>query len=368
MTALRLLLISHTYSAPINHAKLEALARRVSLTVITPHMWRDALFTVVADRPLSSAYQWHRLPVHLNGRLMYHVYSLRALDRLIQQTRPDVVHVEEEPPSLALAELALLKPRRRYKLTCFTWENIPRSAGLPGVEAFNLRRCDGIIAGNREAEGVVRRKGFSGPMQVIPQLGVDAGLFRPAAQPAEGRADFCVGFIGRMAEEKGVRTLLAAARELRGVRLMLVGGGPLASEIRTWAARHEMAGRVEHIAPVSHEAVPHYLRQMDCLVLPSRSTPKWKEQFGHVLIEAMACGVPVIGSNSGAIPEVIAEAGLIFPEGDARALGAAIERLRDDPALRLRLGRAGRERVLAHYTHDRIAAATAEFLEQISAA
>ena len=69
--------------------------------------------------------------------------------------------------------------------------------------------------------------------------------------------------------------------------------------------------------------VPRHLRALDALVLPSESTPLWKEQFGHVLIEAMACGVPVVGSDSGAIPEVIGEAGLLFPgggrDGPARA-------------------------------------------------
>lgn len=368
MTVLRVLLISHTYSAPINHAKLEALAQHVSLIVITPHTWQDALFTVAAERAASSAYQLHRLPVRLNGRLMYHVYSLSALERILRQTQPDIVHVEAEPPSLALAELALLKPRCGYKLTCFTWENILRRAGLPGVEALNLRRCDGVIAGNRAAEAVLRRKGFGGPVRVIPQLGVDADFFRPAIRPADRRKEFCAGFIGRMVEEKGVWTLLAAVQELQDVRVMLVGDGPLTSEMRAWATRHQMAERIEHLASVPHEVVPRYLQQMDCLVLPSRSTPKWKEQFGHVLIEAMACGVPVIGSDSGAIPEVIGEAGLIFAEGDARALGAAIEKLRTDPIQRLRLSRAGRERVLAHYTHDRIAAATVEFFEQVSAA
>jgi glycosyltransferase involved in cell wall biosynthesis len=119
------------------------------------------------------------------------------------------------------------------------------------------------------------------------------------------------------------------------------------------------------ISAVPHEEIPHYLNALDGLVLPSLTTPVWKEQFGHVLIEAMACEVPVIGSNSGAIPEVLGEAGLIFPEGDLTALSQAIMTLQSDAVRRAQLAQAGRVRVLAHYTHERIAAANAEFFQQV---
>ncbi|MFQ3664330.1 MAG: glycosyltransferase, partial [Chloroflexaceae bacterium] len=88
---------------------------------------------------------------------------------------------------------------------------------------------------------------------------------------------------------------------------------------------------------------------------PSRTTPTWKEQFGRVLIEAMSCGVPVIGSSSGEIPHVIGEGGLTYPEGDVSALSAAIARLVADPAARRELACRGRERVLAHFTQAAIA-------------
>jgi glycosyltransferase involved in cell wall biosynthesis len=119
---------------------------------------------------------------------------------------------------------------------------------------------------------------------------------------------------------------------------------------------------------VADTAVPDYLACMDALVLPSRTTPSWAEQFGHVLIEAMAAGVPVVGSSSGAIPEVIGEAGLVFPEGDAAALRAQLATLFDDPALRKRLIERGRARVERLYTNERIALAQRDIYRQVLAA
>jgi glycosyltransferase involved in cell wall biosynthesis len=123
--------------------------------------------------------------------------------------------------------------------------------------------------------------------------------------------------------------------------------------------------RVVWVPTVSHTVVPDYINTMDVLVLPSLTTPRWKEQFGHVLIEAMACQVPVIGSDSGAIPEVIGDAGIVIPEGDSNALARAIERLRSSEAERVAIGRRGREQVLAHFTNERIAQKTWLFWQEI---
>jgi glycosyltransferase involved in cell wall biosynthesis len=101
--------------------------------------------------------------------------------------------------------------------------------------------------------------------------------------------------------------------------------------------------------------VPAELRQLDVLALPSHTTRGWKEQFGRVLIEAMSCGVPVIGSSSGEIPNVIGDAGLIYPEGDVQALAATIQRLAEQPTLYADLARRGRARVLERYTQAALA-------------
>jgi glycosyltransferase involved in cell wall biosynthesis len=104
---------------------------------------------------------------------------------------------------------------------------------------------------------------------------------------------------------------------------------------------------------------------LDCLVLPSRTTARWKEQFGRVLVEAMACGVPVVGSSSGEIPRVIGDAGAVVPEGDAGALTRAVRALADDPAECAALGARGRARVLRDFTQEQIVADTLGFYREL---
>ncbi len=113
----------------------------------------------------------------------------------------------------------------------------------------------------------------------------------------------------------------------------------------------------------AHEEVPQYINLMNVLVLPSETTYKfktltavgWKEQFGHVLIEAMACKVPVIGSNSGEIPNVIGDAGLIFPEGEHLALQKCLIQLILNPQLKNELAEKGYKRLLNNYTNKALA-------------
>jgi glycosyltransferase involved in cell wall biosynthesis len=151
----------------------------------------------------------------------------------------------------------------------------------------------------------------------------------------------------------------------RPVHLLLLGSGPLEAEIRQRFDHDGGAKQLTIVNSVPHAEVGHYLNGMDVLVLPSLTTTFWKEQFGHVLIEAFACETPVVGSSSAEIPNVIGDAGLIVPEGNAEALCGALTRLADDASLRADLGRRGRERALARYTNRKIAEADHQFFEDL---
>lgn len=151
-------------------------------------------------------------------------------------------------------------------------------------------------------------------------------------------------------------TPVEACARLKGdFRLVYIGAGPQKAVIEEAAQRLGIAQKVEFIPAVSSIEIPAYMSGLDALVLPSLTTSNWKEQFGRVLVEAMACETPVVGSSSGEIPYVIGDAGLVFPEGSALALAENLQKLMDDSTLRTELAQRGLERVNANYTQAQVA-------------
>ncbi len=342
--------------------KLEELARLpgMELAVAVPPYWRDGRRILPLERAYTSGYELHVLPMVFNGN--FHLHFYRGLDALVRRLRPEIVHIDEEPYNLATFQ-AMRSARRhgvQVQAMFFTWQNLLRRYPPPfsWFERYNLAHAASAIAGNREAQDVLRAKGYRGAIHVLPQFGVDPALYRPE-RGSPGGAGTVIGFIGRLVEEKGVQVLLQAVSGLDGAwTLKLVGAGPYEADLRAWCARLGIDKRVVWAGPVPSAEIPRVLNELDVLVLPSLTRSNWKEQFGRILIEAMACEVPVVGSSSGEIPHLIADAGLVFPEGDADALRAALERLMREPDLRPALGRKGRARVLAHFTQQQVAAET----------
>jgi glycosyltransferase involved in cell wall biosynthesis len=358
----RVIVISHTYVVGANRAKFQHLANFADLTLVVPTQWRDALRVMPLD-PLSedARYELRALPTVFNGRLARYFYSAVALWRIIRSISPSLVHIEEEPIGLSMLQVALLKAIFRYRLTFFTWQNI----ALPTtpIEAFNLVRADAAIAGNQSAVRVLQGKDYRRPIACIPQLGINT----PSDMLDRHRnPSFRIGYVGRLVEEKGLLVLVDALLQLEGEWVaQLVGDGPVRAVLEQISIAHGLQTRVQFTGALPHSVIRERLCEMDVLVLPSLTTPTWKEQFGHVLIEAMAAGVPVIGSDSGAIPEVIGEAGLIVPENDAAALHDALQRVRQEAALAEELTRKGLRRVRAEFTHEQVAGKTWGLWQQV---
>ena len=239
-------------------------------------------------------------------------------------------------------------------LTPFSW-----------IERDVYRRSAFALAGNRDAVDVLRAKGYAGRLRVIPQFGVDPALYHRALPPEAG-TPFVIGYAGRLVPEKGVGDLLYAVAPLRGAwELWLLGSGPDRRRLEALAGALGIANRVQFEGQVPSGEVPERLARLHALVLPSHSRPNWVEQFGRILVEAMASGVPVIGSDVGEIPNVIGDAGLIYPEGEIDALHASIEGLMAGPDRWMIYSQRGCDRVLAHYTQARIAAETVEVYKVI---
>ena len=350
------------------HSKLKQLAALpdMNLTAIVPPSWRDERGRLELERTASDGYQLIVSPLRFNGNFHLHYYP--QLHPLLKRLKPDLVHIDEEPYNLATFLAQRSANALGARTVFFSWQNLRRRYPPPfcWFESYILRRAAAGIVGNHDAVRVWRAKGYSGPLAVIPQVGVEPEVFKPL-DSAEATVDrFRVGYAGRFVEEKGVDLLLAALAALGGTwQADLVGSGPERARLGELARRLQIADRVHFRSWLPSAQTVDYYRALDVLVLPSRSRSNWKEQFGRVLVDAMACGVPVIGSTCGEIPNVIGGAGLIFTEGDATALGDRLRDLQHDRALRRELGQRGRQRVLAHFTQEQIARQTYEVYQNV---
>jgi glycosyltransferase involved in cell wall biosynthesis len=270
------------------------------------------------------------------------------------------VHIDEEPYNFATFHAMRLARRQKAKTLFIAWQNIYRRYPQPfrQIEQYNYRHATVAVAGIADAAEVLKRKGFTGPIRVVPQHGIDPQIYR-RSEPRQPRSDdalFTLGYVGRLKEEKGLPLLIEALANLPSYcRVVFIGHGPMQDKLEQQAMRLGVAERVTFKGSVPTYAVPQEMQQLDAFVLPSLTRPNWKEQFGRVLAEAMACETPVIGSRSGEIPHVIGDAGLLFEEGNVQGLVTCVRRLLDDQALYARLATEGRQRMLENYTQERIA-------------
>jgi glycosyltransferase involved in cell wall biosynthesis len=351
----RLVVVWHGAVVRAARSFIRELARKpgVELTLIAPTRWSRALprpirfevsvepFEVLLFHPF---FPWHGATL----------FSPR-IGALLRRVSPDAILAVEEPYSLILGQIARWKSRSPATplLACYSYQNIEKQYPFPfrAVERMVFRTLDVFIGANPEVVDVARRKGFSGRAEVIPTA-VDVDLFRGAGQRGESArrvTGLRIGYVGRLVEEKGIDTLIQAiGRMTQPSHLVLVGSGPEEARLRELAA--PLGDRVHFAGPVSGDEAAEVYPRLDVLVLPSRTRPNWKEQFGRVLAEAMASEVPVVGSISGAIPWVIGDAGLLFSEGNAAELASRLDFLHEHPEERVSLGRKGRARAKSEFS------------------
>ena len=387
---MKILVASHTYIVDLNCEKLKTLATiepGIEVTIVVPKRWRPG---GVQNKTIETKFRqegsFQVVPVSNFSQNNQGLLCFGAdIIPLLQRFRPDIIQVEQGSKALAYAELITLNQLLGLgaKTLFFTWWNLPYDLKFPIslLEAYNLGNTDGIVSGNQDGADILRQHGYQGPIEVMPQLGVDECLFRPQAQPELASQlgiqpdDFVVGFVGRFVEEKGLLTLCQALAELRERpwKWLLLGRGPLQETLMATAATAGIGDRLIWVESVPHDDVPRYINLMSTLVLPSQTTYEfktltsvgWKEQFGHVLIEAMACQVPVVGSDSGEISHVIGETGLVFPEGNASALADCLLQLMAQPQLATDLAKRGYERAMTHYTNRALAEKLLNFYKKL---
>jgi len=369
----RLLTIGHSYVVAANRRLAHEMAvqggGRWEVTSIAPLAFRGDLRRICVEPIDAEADHLQTLEVCFDRSP--HLMWYRDLDRVVAR-KWDLVHCWEEPYVLAGAQIA----RAVFSGTRFavaTFQNQSKSYPWP-LSAFEQRtmtRADGWIAfGQTAYDTLISRRLYNGKPSCVLSPGVDVERFRPDASFRNrtldklgwSAGDPIVGFLGRFVPQKGIGVLMTALRSTTAPwRALFVGGGPMERDLRRFA--DEFAGRVHVETSATHDAVPAWLNAMTVLCAPSQTTAKWREQFGRMLIEAMACGVPVIASNSGEMPGVVGDAGAIVAEHDPLAWAAEIDRVLIDAALRETRATLGLDRARTRFAWPEIARRHLDFFE-----
>lgn len=325
-----------------------------------PEVWKEFGRTITAPQ-LDEGFPVHRLPIRLPeaGPMKWYLHFYPALRRLLRELDPDVIHLWEEPWSIVALQAQLL--RGRAALVLEVDQNILKRLPPPfeAIRKYVLGRTDHILSRSPDATDVVRASGYTGPVTPIG-YGVDLATFRPADAPSLQRADvpLRLGYVGRLVVEKGLDDALEAlARSHSAATLSIMGEGPHEAHLRQRVDDLGLRGRVEFQGWAAPAAVASFLRGLDALLLLTRTTGAVREQFGRVIIEAQACGIPVIGSTCGAIPSVIGDGGWVVPEQDPGRLCRIIDELAADRAQLAARSQAARTNVIERFTYDAVAIA-----------
>ena len=378
---MRVLFAGHSLCVPLNQVLCCEIERHgVELTVLAPAEWQASVggatpFTRHEDLRSETLLR----PVRFNGKMQLHYY--RGLSARDLPVKPDLVFVDEEAYGVATYQLLRLAQALDVPLVFRTNQNLLKAYPPPfcWMEKAVYRYAPAALPCAEACSEVLRAKGYRGRLEVVG-FGLDPAVSRPwptealrarLGLPPEA---FVVGFMGRFSASKGPMDVVDACLELyrRGAApyLLMIGAGGQEAELKARAAELP-PGRAVFPGIVPHgRAAAEHLGCMSVCVVPSRTTASWKEQFGRVIIEAMASGVPVIGSDSGNVPVLVEETGggRVFPEGDVAALATTIEALMRDDELTRSLAATGQEHVTREYAFGRLAQRMVDVFGEVVAA
>lgn len=309
----------------------------IDLRLVVPRRWHEFGRDLEAEPAREAGLKLETLPILLPsaGPMGWYLHFYPGLRGLLRRTKPHVLHLWEEPWSLVALQAALLKGDAALVLEVD--QNILKALPPPfeSIRRFVLKRCAYVLARSVDAGEVVRACGYAGPIGFIG-YGVDATYFRPRAAPPAPLAGggLRIGYVGRLIEEKGLDDAVDAIAKAKAPgRLEFMGEGPHAERLKARIRDLGIEERVSFRPWGTPYEVAAFLQSLDASLLLTRTTPHVKEQFGRVIIESQGCGVPVIGSTCGAIPDILGAGGWIVPERSPDVLARLLDRVAQDRAL-----------------------------------
>lgn len=372
---MKLLIIDNLAVASNRRNLYRLLAKKIGepIHLLVPEKWKEQGVIIRCEEEKDYNLKIHTSPFVFSYRHQRIIYL--HLKRVINEVMPDIIFINSEPENFntfqLVATVKLFFPK--IKIACATWRNIdyrmnryPYKLGWINrlIEVYTKKRIDICFAYSHTAESLMKQLAGWKVVYIPPAINVEDFQFTPKHNKATTDT-FVVGYLGRLAYEKGVDLLLRAIAYLdKNIHCYIVGDGPEKENLKSLTEELDISDRVKWHEAVGYKDIPAMLKNFDVLVLPSRTTKFWKEQFGRVLIEAMAVGVPVIGSKSGEIPNVIGDCGVVFEENNPKKLGEAIRLVREDIDYRFKIINRARNFVISEYNLEKSASLLISGLEK----
>lgn len=277
----------------------------------------------------------------------------------------DIAHTAEIFNLYTIQAIRAKKKFKNMKVVVTVWENIPFLQKNNVTVKFKkevIDEADHFISITEKARKCLLLEGVKDEKVSVIPMGVDVNIFSPCSKDNElmnklgfSEDDFIVLFIGRMVWEKGIFVLLTAAKQLlwrsdldrKKLKFLFVGDGPERKKLERLSI--DIRNNVVICPSIDYSKIPSVYSLADIFVLPSIPTRAWQEQFGMVLVEAMASGKAIISTYTGSIPEVLGEAGILIQPADYVSLAESIEKLYFDENLRIKLGAEARKRAVSNF-------------------
>jgi L-malate glycosyltransferase len=377
-----ILVVSHSSVNPLSQ-QLYAEVQRLTgwhFTILLPAMWKDEFGNRLRPAVLPGfPVDLVAAPVWLNGNIILHGYRF-DFRRFLGGDKFDLIYVNHEPYAVATAQICWANLHSaKLPFGFYSCQNIYKQYPPPfrWMERMVYRSSSFAFPITDAVDEVLINKGFQAETTVCP-LPFDPTRCRPYSPDQypktllKSDSEVLIGYAGRLVEQKGLRTLVEAVRRLpqNGWRLVMIGDGPFARELDRLLQSMKLSERVVRLGYVPHGEIPRYLAALDVLVLPSETQPNWKEQFGRVIVEALACGTPVVGSDSGEIPKLLSlsEGGIIFPERDVQALANALRQMIQNRRLREEFAGKGKSWALRYVSLNAVAEKMAATMDRATCA
>lgn len=315
--------------------KIRVLANQtgVEMALLIPNTWTeggylnhfrgsdpDDIFPVFAE------------PVK-NRDLVHRFFFWRGPGAILRRFKPDIIDLVEEPFSYVAFQILLAKKlfSPKSKIVFNTGHTSTQSLGrsFDYIQKKLFKNAPAALTRSDTTENWLRESGYEGRIFMVGN-GVNLKRYRPSPEH-----EFLPGgklrllYIGRVVRPKGLQYLIEALSILqdRHWELSIIGDGPYTQELKQQIQNAGLSDRIHFRGSVLMEEVPSVLHQADLLVLPSFSEGKWSEIFGRVIIEAQACGIPVIASRNGGIPRVLNNEACLFPEKDSKAIADVLAKI-----------------------------------------